>query len=85
MSLAGMARTLVAVGTCKLSSMFVTTRAEAPLSFSVTDSGSVTEVVGAGSGVSREVTEELDAAGSTAALVSGVVTVDAGGGVGVAA
>ena len=31
-SLAGMARTLVAVGTCRLASMLVTTRAAAPLS-----------------------------------------------------
>jgi hypothetical protein len=82
MSLAGTARTLVAVGTSKLSSMFVTTRADVPLSFSVTVSGTVTAVVGAGSGVSREVIALLGVvAGCTVALVTGA-TVDAGADVG---
>ena len=56
--------------------MFVTTRAEAPLSFSVTVSGAVNAVVGVGSGVSREVTEDVAGAVS----VVGVDAIGAGAG-----
>jgi len=88
MSFAGTARTLVAVGTCKLSSMLVTTRADAPLSFSVTTSGSVTLVVGVGSGVSRDVTGAevvtVDGAAATDGVGAGATRADvATGGVGV--
>ena len=64
-SFAGTARTEVAVGISRLASMFVTTRAEVPLSFSITSSAS-----DAGAGL--ETAAALSA--TTGACVAGVAT-----------
>ena len=61
--------------------MLVTTRADAPLSFSVTVSALLGDAVGAGSGVSRDVREALGAALAGAGGAVGA-TVAAAGGVG---
>src|SRR6476469_8627759 len=66
-SLAGTARTLVAVGTCRLDSMLVTTRAEAPRSGLT--SASLTGPVGRLAGASRV----IGAAGSPPGWPSGAV------------